>query len=187
MSANLADATKKVVEILEAFESEDRTRVVRAALLLLGDASDSVRVPANSLAPINDFKAEDEWDFINQGARAWAKRASVDRELLEHFFHFDQGKVIPIALPVPAKSKKDQTVAVYLITGLAALMERGDSSFTDEDARAFCQKFGCYDRPNHSTIVKSFGNRFTGSKSTGWKLTAPGLTEAVALMKSANQ
>jgi hypothetical protein len=62
------------------------------------------------------------------------------------------------------------------MAGLAALFSSGEASFSDDAARNVCTHFGCYDQRNHSTYVKALGNNVTGSKSAGWKLTAPGLT-----------
>jgi hypothetical protein len=116
-------------------------------------------------------------------AKQWMKKNGVTSEQLEHFFHFDQGQVIPIALPGNAASKKEQSLNAYMTVGLARFLASGDSAFTDADARKFCEQSGCYDGPNHSKIVKELKNRVTGSKSVGWKLTAPGLSAVAELVK----
>jgi hypothetical protein len=100
------------------------------------------------------------------------------------FLHLEKGQVAVIELPANCKSKRERTQASYLMAGLASLMSTGDASFTDEQARALCLHFGCYDRGNYRTFVNGLGNKVTGSKSTGWKLTAPGLGEVAELIKS---
>jgi hypothetical protein len=70
------------------------------------------------------------------------------------------------------------------MAGLASLIGSGDPSFTDEQARALCVHFGCYDNGNHSTFVKALGNQATGSKTSGWKLTSPGLSAIAELIKA---
>ncbi|GGK17241.1 hypothetical protein GCM10011394_28060 [Luteimonas terricola] len=72
----------------------------------------------------------------------------------------------------------------YLMLGIAAFLSTGEASFTDKDARELCEHFGCYDATNHAKYIKEFGNKITGSKSSGWKLTAPGLNAAAELVKS---
>lgn len=59
-----------------------------------------------------------------------------------------------------------------------------DPTFSDGEARELCTQFGCYDQGNHSKIYKDFGNRATGSKNAGWKLTNPGLVAAAGLLKT---
>jgi hypothetical protein len=72
----------------------------------------------------------------------------------------------------------------YLMQGFAAFLATGEASFSDKDARDLCEHFGCYDATNHAKYIKEFGNRITGSKNAGWKLTAPGLTAVAELLKA---
>lgn len=80
--------------------------------------------------------------------------------------------------------KRQQTINTYLLTGVAALLSTGKAEFTNETARNNCENLGCYDIGNHANTLKKFENKITGSKAVGWKLTAPGLTAAAALLKS---
>jgi Rieske Fe-S protein len=61
-------------------------------------------------------------------------------------------------------------------------LQSGGTDFSEDTARQYCQHLGCYDSPNHSKYLKGFGNKITGSKDSGWKLTAPGLTAAAKLI-----
>jgi hypothetical protein len=183
----LADATSKLLDVLSPLESQDRLRVVQAVLTLLGENS-SVKA---AVAAVKNRETQDQSaasdddaseEFPAQG-KAWLRKHSVSREQLEHALHIDKGKVQPIALPGTATKKIDQVQAAYLVQGIAALLETGEAGFSDEAARTSCEHFGCYDSTNHAKYVKSLGNRLTGSKSTGWKLTAPGLAAAAELIK----
>src|SRR5204862_56771 len=111
---------------------------------------------------------------ISEKATAWIRKNGIDTDALEQTFHIDGGKVELIGESI-GNSKRQQTVNTYLLTGIAAYLATGSPEFSDDDARNYCQHFGCYDSPNHSNYVKAFGNRITGSKASGWKLTAPGL------------
>lgn len=182
--SNLAEATAKIVELLNTFSSEERLRIVRASLTLLGDElnhpNTSSRGPKGSEQSDN---GDDEASNVHNLAQQWMRKNAITMEQLEHCFHFDQGQVIPIALPGNAASKSGQTINAYLAVGLAHYLASGDASFSDSEARKFCEQSGCYDNANHTKSVKALKNRVTGSKSVGWKLTAPGLSAAAELVK----
>ncbi|MBX3726105.1 MAG: hypothetical protein KF823_09315 [Xanthomonadales bacterium] len=185
MTANITEATTKVYGVLEGLTSEERKRVVRAALMLLGDELEEAArrgTPSTTQARISSAD-DDDLSVIHEGARAWVRKNGLLMSSLEHFFHFDQGRVQPIALPGSATSKREQTLNTYLAQGLAAHLSTGEPAFSDEQARMLCKQFGCYDSANHAKIVKELKNRITGSKSAGWKLTTPGLTAAADLVK----
>ena len=63
------------------------------------------------------------------------------------------------------------------------MVATGDSAFDDKSARALCKGSGCYSDANHSVYIKAKGNKLTGSKDSGWKLTAPGLKFGAELVK----
>lgn len=183
--SNLTEAAAKVVEVLTEFDSETRLRIVRASLTLLGDELGGQVRPARDANGSRDNDDEDVGEFqgVHPLAQQWMRKNSVTAEQLEHYFHFDHGKFIPIELPGSATTKSQQTVNAYLAQGLAAYLATGDASFSDADGRKFCEKSGCYDNANHTKSVKLLKNKVSGSKTTGWKLTAPGLTAIAELIK----
>lgn len=182
--SNLAQATAKVVEVIAAFSSEERLRIVKASLTLLGDEFSTPS--AGQMAQRSSDQRFDEDSNhlkLHSLAQQWMRKNGLTTEQLEHYFHFDQGQVVPIALLGDATSKREQTVNAYLTVGIAHFLASGDASFTDADARKFCEQSGCYDGPNHAKSITALKNRVTGSKSTGWKLTSPGLTAGADLIK----
>ena len=185
MSSNLAGAMAKVVEVLSPFTSEERVRVVNAALTLLGEGEKSIPAASVPLAASGSGTANlgDQSDISHQ-ARMWLARNNITKDELENWFHFDQGRVTLIAIPTDASKRTQQTINTYLLQGLAAYLSTGDAAFEDQEARERCEHFGCYDKTNHAKVFKSFGNKITGSKNGGWKLTAPGINAAGALIKS---
>ena len=176
----VTQATVKVHEVLEPFSADERKRIVAAALTLLGD-DPMIRTPATSGKAAAE--ASDDSASLPSAAQLWMKKNSLDMDTLEHYFHFDGGSVTPIELPANGSGKREKTIHTYLLTGVASLLSSGDSSFADETARKLCEHFGCYDSPNHASYLKKFGNQITGSKSAGWKLTAPGLSAAALSLK----
>jgi hypothetical protein len=121
---------------------------------------------------------------VSQAASVWLAKAKITKDQLEQHLHFDNGQVKVISLPGNATKRIDQVRHTYLMQGLASFLTTGDASFSDKDARELCEHFGCYDHTNHAKYIKEFGNRITGSKSAGWKLTAPGLTAAADLIRA---
>ena len=172
----MTDAVAAVYELLTPLTPEERRKVVRAALTLLDDD-----ISPAALAPSVDRIGGDD---LPAAASAWAKKYGVDVERLHKLFHFDHGRVTCIELPRAGRTKREDVLNTYLLQGVASLLSGGDGAFSDDDARRLCEHFGCYDSSNHAKALGDFGSNLAGSKSTGWKLTAPGLATAAALVKS---
>jgi hypothetical protein len=175
----ITEALSEIVEILTTFESEDRKKIITAALTLLGEtpiANSASRTGADAHGPsLSDF---------NGKARTWMKQNNLTSEDIEQAFHLN-GSTAEVIMEPPGDNKKVKTLNAYLLTGAANLIASGEAKFADKEARDLCTKSGCYDATNHATILKDKGTDFTGSKSTGWTLTAPGLKRAATLVKSA--
>ena len=156
---------------------------MQAAFALLGEAV----APSSSSQAADthvDADSSDAFPGVSAAAVPWLKKAGVTRNQLEQHLHLDGGTAKVISLPGNASKRIDQVLNTYLMQGFAAFLTNGDASFTDKEARGLCEHFGCYDATNHAKYVKEFGNKITGSKNSGWKLTAPGLTAAAELVKS---
>jgi hypothetical protein len=102
---------------------------------------------------------------------------------LDHIFSIDALGIDVIAAKMPGKSKRQQTIESYVISGLSSFIQAGEPSFSDKDARVLCQKIGCYDSPNHHNYTRGFGNLIVGSKEEGWRLTNPGLNRAAQIVR----
>jgi hypothetical protein len=172
--------TTKVVEILKPLSSEDRARVIRAAMVLLGETDSGV--PLQSGAGGFGGDEVEKLGALPLRARAWMKQNSISAEQLQQVFHVAEGTVELIA-QVPGRNKKEQTYNSYILTGLGQLLLSGNASFQDKSARALCEVSGCYDSANHSAYLKDKGNEFTGTKEKGWVLTAPGLKRGADIVK----
>lgn len=177
-SIDTVEAVRQLVNTLKPLPADERRRAISAATILLGESGGA---PASA----NDGHDHDATvvEGIAAKAAAWMKKNGLSRELLDHVFSIDGEGIDVIATKMPGSSKRQQTVEAYLMCGLRTFMQAGEVSFLDKDARALCQKVGCYDAPNHSNYMKALGNRVTGSKDAGWKLTNPGLSEAAHIVK----
>lgn len=183
MSDSLAPAMIKVVDVLSPLDSEQRKRVIQAALALLGEDS-IVKGASKHGAKMAEDTAEEAPPGVAAGAAPWLTKSKLTMDQLQQHLHFEGDAVRVISLPGNAAKKIDQVIHTYLMQGLAAFLSTGGASFTDQEARDLCEHFGCYDTTNHSKYLKEFGNKITGNKTTGWKLTVPGLTAAAELLKA---
>jgi hypothetical protein len=174
------DETTKVVEILKPLSSEDRARVIRAAMILLGDVDVGGSQILDAGGPID---AGTNLGALPPRARAWMKQNSISEAQIQQVFHMAEGAAEVIAVHVPGKNKKEQTYNSYILTGLGQFLLTGNATFQDKAARALCELSGCYDSANHSAHLKDRGNEFAGSKDKGWTLTTPGLIRAAEIIK----
>jgi hypothetical protein len=172
------DIVAKIVEMLTPFSSDDRHRIIRAALTLIGENPVSAAQEHHE-----DSGAGGETDKLPPRARTWVKQNEIRLEDLEQVFHFGEGNVEVVASEIPGKNNKEKTHNAYVLVGIAKLLATGDPSFDDKSARALCKSSGCYSDTNHATYLKNKGNRITGTKDQGWTLTAPGLKHGAALVK----
>ncbi len=166
----------KVVELLEPISSDERQRIIKAALVLLGEESLSA---SSSSVDIDD--ASDEKFPLSPKGGVWAKHNKISFEQLAQVFHAEGDNFEIIVGEVSGRANKDKIRKAYLLMGLAEYLKTGNGSFEDKAARSLCEKFGCYDSTNHAKALK-FGNELTGSVSRGWTITGPGLKQAASLV-----
>lgn len=177
---NPAEIMVKVVELLTPLASDDRKRVVSAALTLLGETPIT---PENS-----KIKASTENEFIYDGpellpkAKSWLKQNGLTPSDLEQVFHFGTEGVEFIASDIPGNNSKEKTYNAYLLIGVSKLLQTGEPNFDDKSARDLCRTLGCFNEGNHASYLKDKGNGLTGSKEKGWTVTAPGLKQGAGLI-----
>ncbi|TAL07037.1 MAG: hypothetical protein EPO07_00915 [Verrucomicrobia bacterium] len=178
----VAGATPKLVQLLTSLTPEGRQRAIASALMVFGESlPQGTRQKDKGEDMDTDTPATGEG--ICQKAAAWMKKNNLSREQLEHVFSIDRNSIDVIASKMPQKTVSKQVVQAYVICGVAAFLKAGELAFADKDARTLCEKVGAYDQANHATYTKRFGNLITGSKDSGWKLTNPGLSEGVKIIK----
>jgi hypothetical protein len=171
--------TTNLYKLLQPLQSEERTRVIKAALAMLGD--DTPIVNQNSEKGGN---ADDDGDSdLPVKARQWMKKYDVTQEHLNHVFHIENGAAEVIAHEAPGSSMRAMTINAYVLTGISQFLVTGEAKFDDDRARAVCKSMGCFDKNNHAKFVKLKGNVIGGSKGSGWTLTGPGLKSGADLIK----
>jgi len=173
------DVAAQIVELLTPLDSNERQRVIKASLLLLGESEtniggEKVRVNGEMDEHIKEFP---------RAVQIWMKQNNMDIEQLEQVFLLTDGKAEIIASDVPGGDSKNKTLNAYVLQGLSNLISTGEANFDDKSARKLCKDLGCYNEGNHSTYLASKENKFAGSKDSGWKLTGPGLKYSAELVK----
>jgi hypothetical protein len=168
------DALSTIVGVLSPLSPEERSRLMRAAMVLLGDELS---------ATTGGAQAEQSGAMsLPPKASAWMRQNGVTEDHLQQAFHVADGTADMIG-SLPGNSKKEQTYNAYILCGIGQLLVKGEPSFEDKAARAMCIQAGCYDSANHSSHLGARGNEFTGSKDKGWTLTAPGLKRGAEIIK----
>lgn len=182
--ASITETLKSLVDLIEPLSPEERRRVVQGALAFYGDATVSATAVDSSAGRGGTAHADagSELGFAAK-ARAWMKQNDVSTELLEQVFHFGPHGHVELIASLPGKSRREQTLAAYILTGLGNFLTKGDGSFDDELARGRCETAGCFDAGNHAKFLKDKGNELSGDKQKGWSLTSPGLKRAAGLVK----
>jgi len=176
--SNITEAVTKIYEQLQGLDAEERLRAAKAALTMLGEFTDDSQFSQKKKGQ----KEELPGDSFSEKANTWIKKYAIKQEDLNEMFHLDNGKVELILGKAIGDSNRQKTANTYLLTGVVAFLETGIPNFSDDIARGYCRHLGCYDSPNHSNYVKALENKVTGSKGSGWKLTAPGLIAATKLI-----
>jgi hypothetical protein len=177
--ADIPAVTTNLYKLLQPLQSEERKRVIKAALAMLGDDT-SV---ANQNSERGGDAVDDGDSDLPVKARQWMKKYDVTQERLNHVFHIENGSTEVIAHEAPGSSMKTMTINAYVLTGISQLLATGEAKFDDERARAVCKSMGCFDKGNHAKFMKEKGNVLSGSKESGWTLTGPGLKSGADLVK----
>lgn len=172
MTQNM-DVLARLVELLSPLTPEARSRLMRAAMVLLGE---------EPVSPVAAIEEANLLPGLPPKASAWMRQNGLSAEQLQQVFHIEGGTASVIAA-LPGRNKKEQTYSAYIMSGIGQLLITGEPFFDDKMARTLCERSGCYDSANHSSHLNNRGNEFTGSKDKGWTLTVPGLKRGADLIK----
>jgi|HubBroStandDraft_6_1064221.scaffolds.fasta_scaffold160126_1 hypothetical protein len=174
-------ALTRIVEILEPLSDVNRQRTVAAALTLLGVQCDGV---GDFLGKSSSSGHRGSQGELPRRAQTWISQNQLTVSALEEAFHFSAGNVQLIVNCLPGSTNKERTKQCYLLAGVRALLQAGVPVFTDNEARQLCRDFGCLDQANHAAYLKAVKNLLSGSKTTKYELTQPGLREAADLLRA---
>lgn len=176
---SLPEVVRGVYDLLEPLESEDRKKVVGSVMTLFGDETPAISKGEAQVGGEFDGAAR-----FGSKAKRWMKQNEISEIAIEDVFHGEGNEVEVIASDIPGRGKRGKTHNCYLLTGIRLLLATDEATFSENEAVALCRNMGCHDRANHAKSRSELGNIVAGSKSSGFKLPAPGLRAAATLIKS---
>jgi hypothetical protein len=125
----------------------------------------------------------EEFTGISPVAQRWIQRNGLRAEQLSSIFSLGGDEIDLVANKVPGKSKRAKMRTVFLLKGVAAYLSGGAARIAHDKVRETCTHYGAYDQPNFSKHLKEFGSEISGSKESGYTLTARGLANAAQIIK----
>ncbi len=160
-------ALNAIVDALIPLQSLDRKRAVLGALHFLNE--DWVPLPHKGESPGSLGPAGEKGDTngpFPSAAHAWMAKNELVADEVEQVFAFDAGKINIIA-DLPGKSKRENTILIYILMGVGTYLQTGERRFSDEAAREACIQHNAYDLNNHSVTMKELKSELTGDKKEG--------------------
>jgi hypothetical protein len=173
MTKTVTEVLASIVSELTPLNSDERQRVVRAALTLLGENTTSESVKRDDVSSRGS-------EFLPR-VRVWMQQNGLSLDQLEQVFHLEGGAAEVIASEIPGNNNRERARNAYMLAGVAQLLVTGEPKFDDRSGRELCETSGFYDPTNHAKFFKS-GNEFSGSREKGWVLTSPGLKAAAKVV-----
>lgn len=147
-------------------------------------SDESSGTPPNERTENRDGAESDELEGISPVAKKWMARNGLQTERLSAVFSLGVDEIDLIAQTVPGKSKRERTRSVFLLKGVAAYLGTGAARFTHQQVKEACLHYDAYDAANFATRVKSLASEVSGTKETGYVLTARGLANATEMIKA---
>lgn len=177
---NATTALNAIITALTPLNSDERHRIVGAAMIFLGEKAVDPRQQQQGGA--NDDEHDGGLEGYSAHARKWMKQHGVTADELEQVFLINDDGTFDIH-DAPGASKKEKTLNTYVLTGLGRFLAANDKTFDDALARQFCESIGCYDQANHAATIAKKGSNFGGDKSKGYTITSVGLKRGATLVK----
>ena len=126
---------------------------------------------------------EDGLEGISPVAKRWMSRNGFDANALSTLFSLTMDEIDLVAKKVPGKSKKDRMRNVILLKSIAAYLGGGAARVPYEQVKEACSHYSAYDMANFATYLKDMSAEITGTKESGYTLTARGFNAATGLVK----
>jgi hypothetical protein len=185
-------AISDVYAALKDLDAESRGRVLSYVAAKFGIAAqqsnsfkeDTVQVsyeqPVDNIAPA----AYDELEGISPIGKKWITRSGIRPAKLMSIFSLGIDEIDLVCKSVPGATKSKRMRNVFLLKGIAAYLGTGAARFTHEQVKETSLHYDAWDGPNFANIYKTMSADISGSKEIGYTLTAKGISEATALIKS---
>jgi hypothetical protein len=181
-----ADAQKRVLEYVlrrlaldtEQLSAErsgntfSPTQLAREAEELKSESAVTTTAPA----------ADDEFEGISSVAQRWMRRNGLSPKQLSKLFTLGVDEIDLIAKSVPGKTTKQKMRSVALLTGVAAFLGSGAARVNHQALKEALSDYNAYDVNNFASYLKDMAGEISGSKESGYTLTARGLAAAAEII-----
>jgi hypothetical protein len=193
-------AISEVYSTLKSLEPDAQLRVVKYVLEKLkltltsvpGRASERESFPAehHDHAEESDLgnhakreHEEDDSDGISPLGLKWMRRNGLNVGDLSPIFSIGGEEIDLVLKKVPGDKKSKRMRSVFLLKGLAAYLASGAARFSHADVKETCLHYDAFDAANFAQNFRGITSEVSGSKETGYTLTARGLTGAAEIVK----
>lgn len=193
-------AISEVYATLKLLEPDAQMRVVKYVLDKLkitltaapSRASERVNPPEGHHGNIEESDSgvharreqeEDDSDGISPSGLKWMRRNGLAVDDLSPIFSIGGEEIDLVLRKVPGESKSKRMRSVFLLKGLAAYLASGAPRFSHADVKETCLHYDAFDATNFAQNFKGLASEVSGSKETGYTLTARGLTSAADIVK----
>jgi hypothetical protein len=166
-------AADAIFTAIATLTPEERHRAIAAALAVFGEPPSVPTQGRKGPQQQQHDSSGPSAEGLSPKPTAWISKNGVTHEDLEQVFHL-AGEIEIIASP-RGKSKKEQTQEAYLLEGVRSFLRTGEATFTDDQARAFCRKSGCYDRGPSFRVLEGSRERPHGKRQNGLDADHSGL------------
>lgn len=141
------------------------------------------RTPLPRSEPEHNNEESGEAEGISPVALKWMRRNGIGAEQLTSIFSLGIDEIDLVADTVPGKSKRERMHNVLRLSAIAAYLASGAARVSHESLKEACLHYDAFDGPNFAKTLKSLGREVSGTKESGYTLTASGVTAATSLVK----
>lgn len=181
-----ADAQKRVLEYVLRRLAVDTEQ-------LSADRSGNTFSPTQLAREAEELKSEpaitptaaatdDEFEGISPVAQRWMRRNGLSPKQLSKLFTLGVDEIDLIAKSVPGKTTKQKMRSVALLTGVAAFLSSGAARVNHQALKEALSHYNAYDVNNFASYLKDMAGEISGSKESGYTLTARGLAAAAEII-----
>lgn len=186
-------AMRTVYEALKGLDKDGQNRVLVYVCQRLNLARPS-ETPSTRLQPPDQpaphepssdlsQQGNDDADGISPIALKWMRRNGLTSAQLSTLFSLGVDEIDLVATSIPGKSKVARVRSVMLLKGIAAYLGSGAARVSDDKLREACAHYDAYDRTNFTKHLKAIAAEATGTRESGYTLTARGIAQATELLK----
>ena len=127
---------------------------------------------------------DDELDGISPIGKKWITRSGIKPSKLMSVFSLGIDEIDLVSKSIPGNTKSQRMRNAFLLKGIAAYLGTGFAKFTHEQVKETSLHYDAWDTANFANIFKTRSAEVSGSKDSGYTLTAKGISEATSLIKS---